>query len=95
MVDAGFDLGKTPASRSSCCGRPAALSSLGYPLLISASNKTFLGAVLGLEIDQRREASACSGRDRASRSVRRVLRVHDVAGARRVRDALAAVIEAG
>ena len=33
------------------------LAGLGYPLLLSASNKTFLGVVLGLELAERREAS--------------------------------------
>jgi dihydropteroate synthase len=68
------------------------LSSLGYPLLISASNKTFLGAVLDLDIDHRRDASLAA----AAMGIGlggRVLRVHDVEGTRRVRDAMAAVID--
>jgi dihydropteroate synthase len=94
VVDAGFDLGKTAAQSLELLRATGSLSSLGYPLLISASNKTFLGAVLGLEIDQRREASAAAAAIGVSLGGR-VLRVHDVAGARRVRDALAAVMEVG
>jgi dihydropteroate synthase len=94
VVDAGFDLGKTAAQSLELLRATGELSSLGYPLLISASNKTFLGAVLGLDIDQRREASASAAAIGVSLGAR-VLRVHDVAGARRLRDALAAVIEAG
>jgi dihydropteroate synthase len=94
VVDAGFDLGKTAGQSLELLRATGTLSSLGYPLLISASNKTFLGALLGLEIDQRREASASAAAIGVSLGAR-VLRVHDVAGARRVRDALAAVIEAG
>jgi dihydropteroate synthase len=94
VVDAGFDLGKTAAQSMELLRATRTLSSLGYPLLISASNKTFLGALLGLEIDQRREASAAAAAIGVSLGAR-VLRVHDVAGTRRVRDALAAVMEAG
>ena len=45
-------------SPSSSCGRRTSWPRLGYPLLLSASNKTFLGVVLGLEITERREATA-------------------------------------
>jgi dihydropteroate synthase len=92
VIDAGFDLGKTPAQSLELLRATESLSSLGYPLLISASNKTFLGAVLDLDIDQRRDASLAA----AAMGIAlggRVLRVHDVEGTRRVRDAMAAVID--
>jgi dihydropteroate synthase len=69
------------------------LSALGYPVLVSASNKTFLGAVLGLDIDHRREASLAAVAIGIALGGR-VVRVHDVAGTRRVRDAIAAVLQA-
>src|SRR5487761_1861616 len=57
VVDAGLDLGKTAQQSLTLLRASAQLASLGYPLLLSASNKTFLGVVLGLEIDERSEAS--------------------------------------
>jgi dihydropteroate synthase len=92
VIDAGFDLGKTPPQSLELLRATESLSSLGYPLLISASNKTFLGAVLDLDIDHRRDASLAA----AAMGIGlggRVLRVHDVEGTRRVRDAMAAVID--
>ncbi len=93
VVDAGFDLGKTALQSLELLRHSDALAALGHPLLLSASNKTFLGRTLDLDIDQRREASlvACAlGMARGAR----VLRVHDVAGAVRVRDVMAAISEA-
>ena len=57
VIDAGLDLGKTARQSLALLRASDRLADLGYPLLLSASNKTFLGVVLGLEIGQRREAS--------------------------------------
>ncbi len=93
VLDAGLDLGKTPDQSLTLLRSSATLAGLGHPLLLSASNKTFLGAVLGLEIDDRREASLAAAALGVSLGCR-VVRVHDVAGTVRVRDVLAAVSEA-
>ena len=93
VLDAGLDLGKTAAQSLTLLRASPALAALGYPLLLSASNKTFLGAVLGLELTERRDASlgaAALGIEWGCR----IVRVHDVKGTCRVRDALAAVSEA-
>ena len=93
IVDAGLDLGKTAEQSLELLRASEPLASLGFPLLLSASNKTFLGVLLELELTERREASLAA----ASLGVVlgcRVLRVHDVAGTVAVRDALAAVTEA-
>ena len=94
VLDAGLDLGKTAEQSLTLLRASGTLAALGYPLLLSASNKTFLGAVLGLQIDQRREASLSAAALGVSLGCR-VLRVHDVQGTRRVRDVLAAVTQAG
>ena len=57
MIDAGFDLGKTAEQSLELIRATERLSSLGFPLLISASNKTFLGQILELDIERRRDAS--------------------------------------
>jgi dihydropteroate synthase len=93
IIDAGLDLGKTPAQSLELLRASAALAGLGFPLLLSASNKGFLGAVLGLEIDQRREATLSAQALGVSLGCR-VLRSHDVKGARRARDMIAAILEA-
>jgi dihydropteroate synthase len=94
MVDAGLDLGKTPAQSLELLRATDSLSALGHPVLLSASNKTFLGQVLDLDIDHRREASLAAAAMGIALGAR-VVRVHDVAGTRRVRDAMAAVLQAG
>ena len=93
MVDAGLDLGKTPAQSLELLRATDRLGALGYPVLLSASNKTFLGQVLGLDIDHRREASLAAVAMGIALGAR-VVRVHDVAGTRRVRDAMAAILGA-
>ena len=93
VIDAGLDLGKTTSQSVSLLRQSRRLAELGYPLLLSASNKTFLGQLLDLEIDARREASLAAAALGIAGGCR-VLRVHDVAGTRRVRDVLAAVLEA-
>ncbi|MBK9181068.1 MAG: dihydropteroate synthase [Acidimicrobiales bacterium] len=92
VVDAGLDLGKAPAQSLELLRASGHLADLGYPLLLSASNKRFLGEVLGLAIDERREATIAAHALGIGRGCR-VLRVHDVRAARRVADVLAAVLE--
>jgi len=94
VVDAGLDLGKTALQSLALLRSSATLANLGYPLLLSASNKTFLGKILDLEIDERREASAAAHALGLSLGCR-VLRAHDVRGTCRVRDMIAAILEAG
>jgi dihydropteroate synthase len=94
VLDAGLDLGKTAEQSLALLRASDVLADLGHPLLLSASNKTFLGVVLGLELTERRAASLAAAALGLARGCR-LLRVHDVAGTRRVRDAVAAVLEAG
>jgi dihydropteroate synthase len=93
VLDAGLDLGKTAEQSLTLLRASGTLAGLGYPLLLSASNKTFLGVLLGLELTERREASLGAAALGTSLGCR-ILRVHDVLGTVRVRDALAAVSEA-
>ena len=93
VVDAGLDLGKTWPQSVVLLRASRRLADLGYPLLLSASNKTFLGRLLDLEVAERREATMAACAIGVARGAR-ILRVHDVRGARRVRDSLAAVMEA-
>ena len=93
VIDAGLDLGKTTPQSVVLLRESRRLCELGYPLLLSASNKTFLGELLGLQIGDRRDASLAAAALGVAEGCR-ILRVHDVAGTRRVRDVLAAVLGA-
>ena len=93
VVDAGLDLGKTPAQSLELLRASGRLAALGFPLLLSASNKRFLGALLGLPVDQRGEASLAALALGVSLGCR-IVRVHDVAAARQACDTLAGVLEA-
>lgn len=93
MVDAGLDLGKTEPQSLELLRGHDRLAALGWPLFLSASNKRFLGALLGTDVTDRREAShAAHALGIALGS--RVLRAHDVRGARRTADVMAAVLAA-
>jgi dihydropteroate synthase len=92
VLDAGLDLGKTADQSLLLLQCSARLASLGYPLLLSSSNKTFLGVRLGLELGQRREASLASAALGIAGGCR-LVRVHDVTGTCKVRDVLAAILE--
>jgi dihydropteroate synthase len=91
VIDAGLDLGKTTPQSALLLAGSGRLAALGVPLLLSASNKGFLGELFGLAIGARREASMAAHALGVSLGCR-ILRVHDVAGTRRLVDVLAAVI---
>ncbi len=93
VLDAGLDLGKTAEQSLTLLRASATLAALGYPLLLSASNKTFLGKVLDLELTERREASIGAAALGIAWGCR-IVRVHDVKGTCRARDVLAAISEA-
>jgi len=83
VFDAGLDLGKTPAQSAVLLRESAQHATLGYPLLLSASNKRFIGELLGREIDDRRAESLAAVAYGAVHGCR-VVRVHDVRGTARV-----------
>jgi dihydropteroate synthase len=93
VLDAGLDLGKTWEQSLVLLRASRHFAGLGYPLLLSASNKTFLGRLLDLEVDQRGDASLAAGALGAVLGCR-VLRVHDVRGHVRVAQVVAALSQA-
>jgi dihydropteroate synthase len=93
VIDAGLDLGKTAAQSLELLGASDRLAALGFPLLLSASNKTFLGVLFGLEIGERAGATIAAHAVGVGLGCR-ILRAHDVRSARRVADTVAAVLEA-
>jgi dihydropteroate synthase len=93
VLDAGLDLGKTPAQSAVLLRESAVHAGLGYPLLLSASNKRFIGDLLGREIDDRRAESLAAVAYGVANGCR-IVRVHDVAGSVRVCRTLGALLEA-
>ncbi len=93
ILDAGLDLGKTWQQSMALLRASDRLAALGYPLLLSASNKTFLGRAFGLDIDERASATVAAHAVGVTLGCR-IVRAHDVRAARRVCDTLSAVMEA-
>jgi dihydropteroate synthase len=93
ILDAGLDLGKTPLQSATLLGRSDRLAAVGWPLLLSASNKPFLGVLFGLGPHERGGATLVAHALGISLGCR-ILRAHDVRAARRVADTLTAVLEA-
>jgi dihydropteroate synthase len=93
VIDAGLDLGKTWQQSLVLLHRSDDLAGLGYPVMLSASNKPFLGRLLDLAVTERRAASLTAAALGMSRGCR-IVRAHDVRGTRRVCEMIAAVLEA-
>jgi len=93
MLDAGLDLGKTEPQSLELLRCSDHLAALGYPVYLSASNKRFLGHLLRTEVSDRREATHAAHALGIGLGCR-ILRAHDVRGARRVSDVMAAILEA-
>ncbi|MGH8972191.1 MAG: dihydropteroate synthase [Acidimicrobiia bacterium] len=92
MLDAGLDLGKTAAQSAVLLRESPRLATLGHPLLLSASNKTFLGVHLDQAIDERRWSSHAATAYAVARGAR-IVRVHDVAGTVRIVRTVQALLE--
>ncbi len=90
VVDAGLDLGKTPGQSLDLLRASDRLCEIGCPLLLSASNKTFLGALLALDLTERGPASLSAGALGVELGCR-IVRVHDVAGHHQVCNIMAAL----
>jgi dihydropteroate synthase len=92
VLDAGLDLGKTAGQSLQLLRDSDRLAALGSPLLLSASNKTFVGVMFDLVVTERREASLAAIAMGIAAGCR-IVRVHDVRGSVRVRDTLARILE--
>lgn len=93
VIDAGLDLGKTAAMSAVLLRESATLAATGYALLLSASNKRFLGELLALDVADRRDASLTAVAYGVTRGCR-IVRVHDVAGTVRVCRTIEALLRA-
>ena len=92
-VDAGLDLGKTEAQSLVLLRASDQLAGLGYPLLLSASNKRFIWTLLEVERGQTQIGTMAAHALGITLGCR-VLRAHDAREARRVADVTAALLAA-
>lgn len=83
ILDPGLGFGKSVAQNLELLDRLAELRSLGYPLLVGPSRKSFIGYTLGLPPDQRVEGTAATVAIAIARGAD-IVRVHDVQAMARV-----------
>jgi len=77
VLDAGTGFGKTVAQNFALLARQRELLALGYPLLAGWSRKSSLGAVTGLDVQDRLVPSVAAAVLAVERGAR-IVRVHDV-----------------
>jgi dihydropteroate synthase len=77
IVDPGIGFGKTLDHNLILLRGLPALASMGYPLLVGASRKTFIGKILGAEPDERLEGSLAAA-VAAVFGGAHIIRAHDV-----------------
>jgi dihydropteroate synthase len=90
VLDPGIGFGKTAQHNFELLARLGELKSLGRPLLIGVSRKSFLGKTLDLPVDQRLEGGLAASAVAVFLGAR-IVRTHDVAAtvrAVRIGDAL-------
>jgi dihydropteroate synthase len=77
VIDPGIGFGKTLAHNLALLGGIAELASLGYPVLVGPSRKTFIGKLLDAPPEERLEGSLAAA-VAAALAGASILRVHDV-----------------
>jgi dihydropteroate synthase len=93
MLDAGLDLGKREPDSLVLLRASDQLAALGYPVYLSASNKRFLGHLLGTDVTDRSDATNAAHALGIALGCR-ILRAHDVRAARRVAHVMSEVLRA-
>ncbi|WP_110251907.1 dihydropteroate synthase [Streptohalobacillus salinus] len=77
ILDPGIGFQKSKQDNLSVLRRLDELNSLGYPLLLGTSRKSFLGYATGLSVDERDEATAATTVDGIMKGIQ-IVRVHNV-----------------
>lgn len=81
-LDPGIGFGKNDSGNLELLRRLPVLSSLGYPVMLGTSRKSFIGRVLGVEAPDERLAGTLATVALGYAGGARLFRVHDVAAAR-------------
>lgn len=82
IIDPGIGFGKTPEGNIEIIKNLNQFVKLGFPVLIGASNKSFIGKLMGLDVEDRLEATLATLAIAADAGAA-IVRVHDVAATRR------------
>ncbi len=90
VVDPGIGFGKTAEQNLALIDQLDRIAGLGYPVLVGPSRKSFIGKTLGLDVDERLEATLAACVVALLRGAR-IFRVHDVQPARRALDMAEAI----
>jgi dihydropteroate synthase len=90
LLDPTLDFGKTTRHSLALLRHTDAIVRLGYPVMMAASRKDFVGETLDLGVDQRLEGSLAAVAVAAWQGAT-VFRTHDVLATRRVVDMVAAI----
>lgn len=90
IVDPGIGFAKRTEHSLTLLGRLSELRSLGRPIALGPSRKSFIGGVLDLPVEERLEGTAAAIAI-AVHGGAHILRVHDVMAMRRVADMAAAI----
>lgn len=80
IIDPGIGFGKTAADNLSLLGAMAELSSIGYPVLMGLSRKSFIGEITGRPVEQRLAGTVSAG-TAVLLAGAKIIRVHDVSAA--------------
>jgi dihydropteroate synthase len=91
VVDPGIGFGKTAQHNLILLNHLDRLSTLGRPVMVGPSRKSFIGKVLGLGVDQRLEGTIAACVVALTRGAR-LFRVHDVGPVRRALDLAFAIL---
>ena len=82
MIDPGIGFGKTAAHNLRILDRLGEFKDLGYPIMVGASRKSFIGQITGLPVEDRLEGTIAATVVAAVNGASAV-RVHDVAECKR------------
>lgn len=91
VLDPGLGFGKSYADNAKLMAAIPKLSALGYPVLIGASRKAFIGALTGVKTPADRVYGSIGAAVAAALRGARYLRVHDVAATRQALDVMEAI----
>ena len=94
ILDPGIGFGKTWEHNLQVMKNLADITSLGYPVLLGTSRKSFIGKVLDLPVGDRKEGTAATVAYGITRGVR-LVRVHEVATMVRVARMTDALLRGG
>jgi len=91
IIDPGIGFGKTLEHNLTIMNHLDKFRSMGYPVLIGTSNKSIVGKVLDLPVDDRLEGTLATVAVSVMKGAS-IIRVHDVRAAKRVVDMTEAIL---